>query len=74
MLTSPKNRNIGDISPIFFDILFFGHGYFLAIELPRISTNWPQLHSCNPRLIHLVSPPSEISLVLDISNSLSLFD
>ena len=33
-----------------------------------------QLRTCNPSLMYLVSPPSEILLVLDFSNSLSLFN
>ena len=51
-----------------------GDIYVLAIELSRLSSNWSLLCSCNPHLMCLVSPPSEIHLVLDILNSLSLFN
>ena len=47
--------------------------YFSKAILPR-ELYWSQLRSCNPHLIHLVSPPSEIHLVLGFSNSLNLFN
>ena len=50
-----------------------GHGV-LAIELPGQSSYWSQLCPYNPHLIHFMCPSSEIYLVLDLSNFLSLFN
>ena len=69
------SRSTGQyFSKAFFLRSSIGHSYVLVIELPGLSLDGSQLRSCNPHLIHLVSPPSEIRLVLDLSNSLSFFD
>ena len=50
--------------------------YAIPIGIPQVdgwSTGPPEIGaSHNPHLIYLVSSPSEICLVLDLSNSLSL--
>ena len=51
---------------LFIVVSFYVFRAILFYDIFPRELYWSQLRPCNPHLIHLVSPPSEIFLVLDL--------